>query len=137
MMHSYIHICTLKYVSQCCNLAKCVHAQYVGCYRHSISLCFLSTARDDYSLDETQSINVLFTSNEFQNVDVGFILDGIAREPNETLNLTLNIQNRDPPEGVNFFFLKEKALTIVDSDSKCDSCSNQYNYSVFTAEEAC
>lgn len=78
-------------------------------------------------------INVLFSDSELQNVDVGFILDGIAREPNETLNLTLKFENTQPPDGVNFFFLSEKALTILDSDSKCNNCCNQL--SVCSMEE--
>ena len=61
------------------------------------------------------------------SVTVNFNMDGIAQEPNETFNLTLNPVAAQTQRD-DLFFLNTIQLTIVDSDSK--DCKQKNNNSI-------
>ena len=74
------------------------------------------SANDDFIiLNET--VEVLFTDTELKLVGVTFVLDGVAQEPNEVFMLELVIDGQEPT-GDNFYFLRNKTLTIRDTDGK-------------------
>lgn len=84
---------------------------------HTLSCLSCVSAPADIKL-LNKSVEVGYRDPELQIVEVEFVKDGIAREPDEMLELELVITRGQEGTGENAFFLRNKTLTIVDDDSK-------------------